>query len=143
LQRWAGPEQLGVLLKPWLKDRNAEIQRMIARLLQKEEWTEPASSLKHIPGTPMELQRVCAAAINTVLEMNLPTAGIVMRSQLELVSSLVHSFIAAVSRGCDNPAMLIRPAPPLTRFKEKLARKAEAGTQFDGYALVWRRPAAA
>ena len=122
LQRWAGAEELRLLLDPWMNEKNKEIKGMIQRLMSREQWTTSASPSQHIPETPMELQRVCAAAINSVLEMNIPTSGAVVRTQLELVSAIIHLFVKSVTRGCDAPGKLIRPAPPLTRYKEDLLK---------------------
>lgn len=132
LQRWAGAEELRLLLDPWMQEKNTEIKGMIQRLMSREQWTTAASPTQHIPETPMELQRVCAAAINSILEMNIPTSGAVVRTQLELVSSIIHVFAKSVTRGCDAPGKLIRPAPPLTRYKEDLLKRAEKGEHVDG-----------
>lgn len=117
-----------------MNEKNKEIKGMVQRLMSREQWTTPASPTQHIPETPMELQRVCAAAINSVLEMNIPTSGAVVRTQLELVSSIIHLFVRSVTRGCDAPGKLIRPAPPLTRYKEDLLKRAQKGEQVDGCA---------
>jgi hypothetical protein len=110
-----------------MNEKNQDIKDMVQRLMSREQWTAPATPTQHIPDTPVELQRVCAAAINSILEMNIPTSGAVIRTQLDLLNSVIHLFVRAVARGCDAPAKLIRPAPPLTRYKEDLLKKAEKG----------------
>lgn len=122
-----------LVLEPWMHEKNKEIKGMVQRLMSREQWTTPATPTQHIPDTPMELQRLCAAAINAILEMNVPTSGAVMRTQLDVVGAVVHLFVKAVTRGCDAPAKLIRPAPPLTRYKEDLLKRAAKGEHVDGY----------
>ncbi|NJR41599.1 MAG: DUF810 domain-containing protein [Akkermansiaceae bacterium] len=125
-----------MLVDPWMSEKNKEIKGMIQRLMSSEQWATAASPTQHVPETPMELQRVCAAAINSVLEMNIPTSGAVVRKQLELVSTIITLFVRSVTSGCDAPAKLIRPAPPLTRYKEDLLKRAEKGERVDGCASL-------
>lgn len=127
LQLWASAEALRPVQFAWLKGRNAEIQDITARLLQKEAWKQPTSSTQHFPETPIELGRLCAAAVNAIIEMDVPTSGTVIRTQLEVVCGLALQFCDKVLHGCEDPSKLIRPSPPLTRFKDKLFQKILAG----------------
>eukprot|EP00892_Ulva_mutabilis_P006679 jgi/Ulvmu1/4383/UM002_0108.1 len=124
---WASAEALQPLQFSWLEGRNSEIQEFAARMLNKETWKQPISGTQHFPETPIELQRLCAAAVSAILEMDVPTSGTVIRTQLEVLCGLVTSFCAAVMRGCEDPSKLIRPSPPLTRYKEKLFQKVLIG----------------
>lgn len=127
LQRWASAEALQPLQFAWLEGRNAEIKEIALRLLAKEAWKQSMSSTQHFPEAPVELQRLCAAAVSAILEMNVPTSGTIIRTQLEVASGLVRLFCHSALRGCEDPSKLVRPSPPLTRFKDKLFQKVLTG----------------
>lgn len=136
LQLWANSEALQHLQFEWLEARNSEIHGITARLLRNETWKHATSSMQHFPETPVELGRLCTASMNAVLEMDVPTSGTIIRTQLEVVCALVRRFYDAVTRGCEDPSKLIRPSPPLTRFKNKLLQKVRAGAVKTGCAAV-------
>lgn len=127
LQLWASAEALQPVQFAWLEGRNAEIHEITTRLLKNEAWKQPTSSTQHFPETPIELGRLCAAAVSAIIEMDVPTSGTIIRTQLEVVCGLALQFCQSVLRGCEDPSKLVRPSPPLTRFKDKLFQKVLMG----------------
>jgi hypothetical protein len=127
MQRWAGPEQLQPHLFHCLSLRNGEIRQFAKRIFANESWTVATSQKQHVTQSALELQRLFSAAIDTILDMNLPAKGPVVRSQLELVDAIAVEFARSVRQGCGNHEKLIRPPPPLTRYKESLAEKERLG----------------
>lgn len=126
-QAWADAEQLKPALIAWLEEHRKEVMRLAAAVCEKEQWRERPSSGPYVASSATELQRVLAAALNSLLDLDVPLHGAVMRLELDVLGEMVALYASYVRSGCEDPRQLVRPPPPLTRYKKSLSVKAQAG----------------
>lgn len=126
-QTWAAAEDLKVYFMAWVLRQSTSTKSFAARLGQHETWQQPVATAQHIAPSVLEIERLVDAFASSLIEMSLPTSGVVVRALLEAVSGLAADYARCLSDGCQSPERLIRPPPPLTRYKQSLAEKAAAG----------------
>jgi hypothetical protein len=120
-------EQLKPALMAWLEQHRKEVLRLATAVCEKETWQETPPDGQFIATSATEILRVPHSALDSLLQLDIPIHGTVMRSELEVIAQVVALYGQCVCHGCENPRRLVRPQPPLTRYKNSLAVKAQAG----------------
>lgn len=126
MQTWASADALKPVALKWLEGQAAEVKRLVASNCEGETWVPPQEP-PFVANSATEVVRIFEASVNTLFELAVPLHGSVVRSELELLGQSVRQYAACVTAGCDRAEMLIRPPPPLTRYKKSLTVKAQAG----------------
>jgi hypothetical protein len=103
------------------------VLRLATAVCEKEQWKETPLYGPLIASSATEIQRVLHTALASLLHLDIPIHGAVMRSELEVIAEVVQLYAQRVSQGCEEPRRLVRPPPPLTRYKNSLSVKAQAG----------------
>ena len=127
VQEWADANDLKAPTLAWLDGHNSEVARLVTALCQAEQWTERPSDAHFVASSAPEMVRIVTAAMESLTGLDVPVHGAVMRSEVQLLGRVIGQYARCVAAGCDEPALLIRPPPPLTRYKQKLAEKAMEG----------------
>lgn len=136
MQDWADANDLKEVTLLWLMRRNAEVTRLCGALCRAEEWTERPSDAHFVASSGPELARLSTTALESLADLDIPLHGAVVRSELQNVGRMVREYAKCASAGCEDPAALVRPAPPLTRYKQSLSEKAMAGKDVAKCALL-------
>lgn len=126
-QAWADEEQLKPVLIEWLEEHRKEVLRLASAVCEGERWRESPAGGLFVADSAAELQRILAAAINSLLELDVPLHGAVVRLELDVLGEIAALYAQHVRDGCEDPRQLVRPPPPLTRYKKSLSVKAQAG----------------
>jgi hypothetical protein len=127
MQTWAAADDLRTALMAWLTRQSTSVKGISMRLCKQESWQQPISGAQHIAPSVLELERLFDATAQSLTGMAVPIPAPVVRSLMELLNGLALEYAHWVRLGCSSPELLIRPPPPLTRFKKSLADKAAAG----------------
>jgi hypothetical protein len=111
----------------WLEQHRKEVLRLATAVCEKETWQETPPDGEYIATSATEILRVPQSALDSLLQLDIPIHNTVMRSELEVIAQIVALYAQCVCQGCTEPRRLVRPPPPLTRYKNSLAVKAQAG----------------
>jgi hypothetical protein len=126
MQPWASAATLKPVVMKWLEAQSDEVMRLVASNCDSETWVPPQEP-PFLANSAAEVVRIFEVSLNTLFDLGVPLHGSAVRSELELLGQSVRRYATCVTAGCDHAEALIRPPPPLTRYKKSLTVKAQAG----------------